>query len=253
MFSLFSDIFTIVFYQPLFNILMVLYKTFGGNLGLAVIGIAVLAKILTFRMTQRQLQSAKQMKEFQDKTKEVKKKFKKSKEKLNEEMMKLSAQYMPAQLGGCLPLIISIILLLQIRYVVINLVNEGYHSFNQVAYVESLKIKEDYAIFEIPDEFKNGEHELEFYVESSDGREIQKEYTFAYVDDKEEGEEFVKDQEKKFKNLSDEDKKELEEKDKVDRNTEISIFVSNFEDGEFVTDNEEKIYTYLRPPSEATN
>ena len=122
---------------------MVFYELFGQNLGWAIIAIAAIAKLITIPITKKQLDSAEKMKVFQEKSAQIRKKYGKNKEKMNEELAKLSAKYMPAQLGGCLPLIISLILLFQIRGVVIDLVNQGYHSFNEVAYVESLKKEED--------------------------------------------------------------------------------------------------------------
>ncbi|MCA9385301.1 YidC/Oxa1 family membrane protein insertase [Candidatus Dojkabacteria bacterium] len=178
-----SYLISILFYQPIFNVLMVFYELFGQNLGWAIIAIAAIAKLITIPITKKQLDSAEKMKVFQEKSAQIRKKYGKNKEKMNEELAKLSAKYMPAQLGGCLPLIISLILLFQIRGVVIDLVNQGYHSFNEVAYVESLKKEEDSIMYSPEEEFEPGEYTLEIKAEASNGVEFDKTYTFEIVND----------------------------------------------------------------------
>jgi YidC/Oxa1 family membrane protein insertase len=85
-------------------------------------------------MTKAQIKSAERGKEFQKKYEALKKKYGKNKEKLNEEMAKLQAKYLPGQIGGCLPMIILIIFLIQVRNVIRALVENGAAAFNEVAY-----------------------------------------------------------------------------------------------------------------------
>lgn len=123
-----------LFYQPVFNIIIVFYRLFGNNLGWAIIAVAVLSRIVTYPMTKAQIKSAEKSKDFQKKYDALKKKYGKNKEKLNEELMKLQGQYLPGQLGGCLPTIILIIFLIQVRNVIRALVDVGGSAFNEVAY-----------------------------------------------------------------------------------------------------------------------
>ena len=120
-----GKIFQILFYQPIFNILIIFYDLFKGNLGLAIIAVAVLSRLVTYPITKAQIKAAEKGKEFQKKFADVKKKYGKNKEKLNEEMAKLQAKYLPSQLSGCLPIIILIILLIQIRGGIVNLVDKA--------------------------------------------------------------------------------------------------------------------------------
>ena len=65
------EIFSILFYQPLYNLLVVLYRLFGGELGLAIIAIAALARILTYPITKRQIEMAETSQDFSKKVKQV--------------------------------------------------------------------------------------------------------------------------------------------------------------------------------------
>ena len=237
-----------IFYQPLFNLLMVLYNLFGGNLGLAIVGIALVAKIITIPITKKQFKSAESMKEFQAEQTRIKKKYGKNSEKMQEELMKLSTKYMPAQLGGCLPLIISIILLLQIRAVVINLVNQGYHAFNEVAYVQTMEYEEDSIIFTPEYDLENGEHTLNYTISASNGNILEKEITFYKVDSEDEGKQKVKDRDK---NMSKEEKETEKELEVQQRDTMIGLFVENFDKNQyFVINSKPNIQAYLRAPSD---
>ncbi len=128
------DIFTVLFYQPIFNLMVVLYRLFSENLGLAIIAIALLSRIVTIPITLRQIKMSESSREFNDKMKEVKAKYKNNKDKQNEELMKLQSQYLPSQIAGCLPLIVQFILLININHVVNELFANGANSFTQFAY-----------------------------------------------------------------------------------------------------------------------
>jgi YidC/Oxa1 family membrane protein insertase len=128
------DIFHAWFYIPIINILVFLYRLFGSDLGLALITVAVVSRAITIPLTNRQIKSAEKNKEFQEKYNKLKKKYKKNKEKLNQEAAKLQAEYLPSQLGGCLPMIFQLILFIQIYNVLRNLFARGFEAFNESAY-----------------------------------------------------------------------------------------------------------------------
>lgn len=128
------DIFTVIFYQPIFNLLIVLYRLFSENLGIAIILVALLSKLITYPITVRQIKMASSSKEMQDKIKEVKQRYKNDKEKQNQELMKIQSQYLPTQLAGCLPAILQLILFINIYNVINNIISKGIESFNTVAY-----------------------------------------------------------------------------------------------------------------------
>lgn len=139
-------IFEILFYQPIYNFLIVLYRLSGENLGVSLILIALASRLITIPITARQIKSAETNKEFQAKHAELKKKYKNNKEKLNEEAAKLQAKYLPGQIGGCLPLIVQIIMFFNIYSVLRNLLNVGPSGFNEVAYSFVDKFSDDAVI-----------------------------------------------------------------------------------------------------------
>lgn len=128
------DLFTVLFYQPIFNAIIILYRLLGENMGLAIIGIALLSRLITLPITLRQTKMMKSSQELNAKLQEVKQKYKNNKEKQQQEMMKIQSEYLPAQLSGCLPLILQTIFFINIYNVINNLIQHGVESFNTVAY-----------------------------------------------------------------------------------------------------------------------
>lgn len=247
--NFFGLIFEVLFYQPIYNLLMFLYSLTGNNLGIAIIIVALIVKLITIPLTKKQLESGKKMKTFQEKSKHVKEKFKKNKEKMNEELMKLTSEYMPAQLSGCLPLIISIIFLIQVRTVVVNLVNQGYESFNKVAYVQSLKFDVDSATFQPKEDLNDGENTLSFVIKASNGNEYNESVKFVKESDEKTASNKAKEIEK---TLTKEQKEEIEKQYEKNRESNISIHIENFDKGKFVTEAKPTFKTFLRPPSNET-
>ncbi|MBD3280298.1 membrane protein insertase YidC [Candidatus Dojkabacteria bacterium] len=129
-----------LFVEPLFelvfNSLIVLYRFLGEDLGLALIGIALLSRLIVYPFTVRQLKNVDKNKEFQKKYEEIKEKFssKKDQEKQAKELAKLQGEYLPGQLSGCLTIILQLLLLIQINYVIRNLLKYGAEGFNTLAY-----------------------------------------------------------------------------------------------------------------------
>jgi YidC/Oxa1 family membrane protein insertase len=128
------DIFTILFYQPIYNLVIVLYRVFGGDLGLAIIAIAVLSRLITLPITLRQIKMAEGNKEFNAKIKSIKEQYKNDKDKQSQELMKIQSEYLPSQLAGCLPLILQFIFLINILNVVQDIITNSAGKFNSLAY-----------------------------------------------------------------------------------------------------------------------
>lgn len=131
-------------YNLVFNTLVVLYRFMGEDLGLALIAVAILSRVILIPFTLRQLKNVDKNKEFQKQYQEIKEKFKKDKEKQTQELAKLQSQYLPGQLSGCLTLILQLLLLIQINYVIRNLLQNGTAAFNQIAYGIVGKFQEGY-------------------------------------------------------------------------------------------------------------
>lgn len=234
-------------YQPVFNFLIWTYSIVG-NLGLAIIILAFVAKILTWPMTKNQAKNAKRAKEMQSRLDQVRKKFKHNKEKLTQEMAKIQSEYLPGQLGGCLNLIISLILLIQVRNVVVNLVNQGVHAFNQVAYNESMKYEEDKVTIALPQGFTYGTHDLALTVVAGNGNQLDKIYKLGFS----ENDSQTKDLEKQISDYTrDIDKDQLKETSKKERDANIGVYIEEFGDTkkgviEYLPDS---LNIYFRPPT----
>lgn len=128
------DIFSILFYQPIYNVLIVLYRLFSENLGLAIIVVAILSRLITLPITLRQIEMGEKNQKLSKDLKEIQEKYKDDKKKQTEEMSKMQSQFMTGMLGGCLPLIVQFIFLINILNVIRNIFEQGVAGFNQVAY-----------------------------------------------------------------------------------------------------------------------
>lgn len=246
------DIFHNLFYVPIFNLLMFLYQLFAQNLGLAIIGVALVAKLVTLPLSRMQIKSAEKNREFQSRTNEIKKKFKNDKEKLSQELARLQAEYLPGQLGGCLNLIIIIVLLIQVRNVVVNLVNQGVHAFNQVAYSESVKLPEDSVAFRLPEGFAYGLHELKYKVTASNGVSIDKTIRFGIAENEEQKNSLIEELQKEENELSDEARAARDEQLLKDRQAGIEVFIEELHAAKVIVGRDREIKAYLRPPSRET-
>lgn len=221
--------FRVLFYQPTFNILIIFYNLIGNNLGLAIVAVAFLSRLITYPITKNQIKFAKQSREMQKKVDVLKKKYKKNKEKLNEELVKLQSKYLPSQIGGCLPMIILIMLLLQVRSGIVNLVDKGWHAYNEIAYTSSLKRNEDYVKYETKEDLSLGTHTLKISVKSDNGVSIEKGYEFEITEDINARSKEIRDGEKdKSESQKLIEKKERELETKTYRATGISLYSEFF-------------------------
>jgi len=84
------QIFHVLFYEPTFNLLIFLYDIIG-NLGLAIIVLAVISRLITWPLTRRQVKTAEKNKVFQQEVAKIKKKYKSNQEKQAQELAKVQA------------------------------------------------------------------------------------------------------------------------------------------------------------------
>ena len=136
----------VLLFQPIFNLLIALYKLVGGNLGVSIILVAIFSRLVTLPIMLKQLKSAGTMKELAPQIEKLKKKYKDDKQKLNEAQLKLYKEKGFNPVSGCLPMIIQLVFLIQVRSVVVTLINEGVTSFNSIAYFDFLKFADGYEI-----------------------------------------------------------------------------------------------------------
>jgi len=225
------DIFHVLFYVPVFNLLMWLTQNIG-SIGLAIIVIAGVTKLVTYPLTKGQIEQGKKSKELQAQVKAVQKKYKYNQELMTKELAKVQAKALPGQLKGCISIIVFIIFFIQIRGTIVDLVNRGYHAFNTVAYSESLKRDEDSIKFVLTDNLPIGANTLKISVEASNGAKLEKVYDFEIVGDVNKRIEEIKTQElDKSENQRKAEADVFEKAFNAERATDIAIYNDKFEAG----------------------
>jgi YidC/Oxa1 family membrane protein insertase len=114
--NFFIQIFNIIFYQPLFN-LLILFYLFLKDFGLAIIFLTLLIRILFYPLTTKSLKSQKALEEFQKKIREIQEKYQDDKEKQVKEMMDLYQKEKINPFAGLLPLLIQLPILIALYQV----------------------------------------------------------------------------------------------------------------------------------------
>lgn len=121
---MFTTIWNAVLFHPFLNILMLLYKLFGGNLGIAVIVIAIVIRAALIPASKKQMEMTKKMADIKPKLEKLQKQFANNPKKLSEAQMKLykEAGYNPL---GCVTSFVPQILVLYAIIQVINVVTKN--------------------------------------------------------------------------------------------------------------------------------
>jgi YidC/Oxa1 family membrane protein insertase len=86
------------------------------NYGFAIIVLTIMVRIVTAPLMVRQMRSAERMREVQPKLKALQERFKDNKQKQSEEMMKFYREEGINPLGGCLPLLLQMPVLIGLFY-----------------------------------------------------------------------------------------------------------------------------------------
>lgn len=108
-------ILTIIFYQPLLNLLVFVYNVIPGHdIGLAIIAITVLIRLALYPFSTKSIKAQKSMTDLQPKINEVKAKYKDDKQKQAQELMELYKREKINPFSSCLPLLIQLPFLIAI-------------------------------------------------------------------------------------------------------------------------------------------
>ena len=102
-----TEVWNLVIMEPMLNLLMLLYSVLFNNFVLAIIGLTIVVRLITFPLTQRQIRSMKAMQELQPEIQKLQKKFAKDREKLSAATMELYREHGVNPAMGCLPLLIQ--------------------------------------------------------------------------------------------------------------------------------------------------
>lgn len=103
------QIFQVIFYEPILNLLVFLYNILPGHdIGLAIIAMTVIIKLILLPLSKQSIKSQKSLQTLQPKIDELKKKYAGNKEELGRVMMQLYKQEKVNPFSSCLPLLIQL-------------------------------------------------------------------------------------------------------------------------------------------------
>jgi len=102
----------LIIVDPMVNALLWIYSVLGHNYILAIILLTILIRLLTFPLTWQQQRSAKSMQDLQPEIQKIQKKYADDKEKLSQKTMELYREAGVSPLGGCLPTLIQLPILI---------------------------------------------------------------------------------------------------------------------------------------------
>ncbi len=101
--------FTVIFYQPILNLLVFLYNTISfQDLGVAIILLTILIKLILWPLGRQSIKSQKSLQELQPKIEELKKKYADNKVELSRATMELYKNNKINPFSSCLPLLIQL-------------------------------------------------------------------------------------------------------------------------------------------------
>ncbi|MBI4100649.1 YidC/Oxa1 family membrane protein insertase [Candidatus Microgenomates bacterium] len=141
-----------IFIWPILNVLIALTKGFdflglAGSLGWAIISLTVLIRLILYPLTDAQLKSTKKMQELKPHLDSLKEKHGKDRQKLAAAQMQLYKEHGVNPAAGCLPLLLSMPILISLYQVFWKVLSNGNlkeitEQINQIVYFPALKIQE---------------------------------------------------------------------------------------------------------------
>ncbi len=99
-------------------VIRVIYNIVGENYGLSIVIFALLTKVILFPLNLKQAKSMEELKKVAPIEKNIREKYKGNKEKIQEELVKMYSEHKINPLGGCLPLLIQLPIILAMFYIV---------------------------------------------------------------------------------------------------------------------------------------
>lgn len=107
-----GDLFHAVFYEPVYNVLMVLYEVLhpilpAGGFALSIVVLTLLLRAALIPLTRKQLKSSRAMQELQPRLKELQARYKNNPQELMAAQQALYREHGVNPVSGCLPLVIQ--------------------------------------------------------------------------------------------------------------------------------------------------
>src|SRR5258706_4065605 len=114
------NIFNVILIQPLANGLVLFYRIFGNNMGLAIIAFTLTLVTALRPMTKKSMEAMKKMKEYAPQLEKLKKKYKNDKTKLMKAQSDFYKEKGINPGAGCLPMILQFAVLIGLLQVLIQ-------------------------------------------------------------------------------------------------------------------------------------
>lgn len=103
------EIFHVVFYQPLYNLLIFLYGNFPiRDFGIAVVLVTVVVKLLLYPFSLKAIKAQRSMLEIQPKINRIREQYKNDKQAQAQQLMALYKDHQVNPFSSCLPLLIQL-------------------------------------------------------------------------------------------------------------------------------------------------
>ncbi len=119
----FSWVWSTLFIKPIYNLLVYFAFLLGNQLIWGIILITVLVRLILLVPSQKAMESQRAMQLVQPKLKEIQEKYKGDQKKISMETMRIMKEHKVNPLGGCLPILLQIPILLAIYTVVQNVLS----------------------------------------------------------------------------------------------------------------------------------
>jgi YidC/Oxa1 family membrane protein insertase len=107
--NLFANAFNLILYQPLLNLLILLYQYLPGkDFGIAVIVLTLIIRLILYPLMSQSIKSQKILSELQPKIQEIQQKYKSDKERQVKEIIELYKKEKINPFSGLLPVLIQL-------------------------------------------------------------------------------------------------------------------------------------------------
>ncbi len=120
------NLFRVALYQPLLNIVVLLYLYLPGHdFGIAVIVLTLAIRFLFYPLSKKAIESQKALSSIQPKMKEIQEKYKDNKEEQSKKLMELYKKEKINPFSGCLPILAQLPILIALYRVFWTGLEEG--------------------------------------------------------------------------------------------------------------------------------
>ncbi len=130
--GLIKSAFSLLIFQPLLNLLIVLYMIFP-DFGVAIILFTIITKLATLPLTKKSIESQKAMQDIQPELKKLQEKYKKDKAMLGQKSMELYKEHGVNPAGGCLPIILQMVFIIGLFQVLRLTLDTSPEALNRVS------------------------------------------------------------------------------------------------------------------------